>query len=133
MPNTTTPSAQPLSYGRTITKFNAIGPYLREQKSSESSYFFDCLSFCLNAKKAPEAREFWGWWLYLTPSEQGFEYQVHYGKYDERGEWLDTEIPAKRKSDVDQSLHDFLDKLSAVVEDQWQLQLRASAALSSVS
>ncbi len=45
---------------RLLSALKAIGPYLREPQSSEGYYLFDCLAACVNDKKSPEEREFWG-------------------------------------------------------------------------
>lgn len=62
-------------YGRLVTKLTAIGPYLRQEQTSTELFFFDCLASCINANKDPEKREFWGWWMELTPTERGFSYR----------------------------------------------------------
>lgn len=57
------PTKSPTHY-RLLSTLRAIGPYLRESQSTDGMYIFDCLSVCVNDKKSPEQREFWGWWLY---------------------------------------------------------------------
>lgn len=68
MPETT----QGPTHFRLMSKLKAIGPYLREPQSEEGRYYFDCLSVCVDDKKSPEKREFWGWWMDLEAIEGGF-------------------------------------------------------------
>ncbi|MFA0544508.1 sigma factor-binding protein Crl, partial [Vibrio sp. 10N.222.52.B7] len=65
-----------------LNVLKAIGPYLREPQSEDGHYIFDCLSVCVNDKKSPEEREFWGWWLELDKSEEGFSAKYNTGKYN---------------------------------------------------
>ncbi|PSW19606.1 Crl family RNA polymerase assembly factor [Photobacterium sanctipauli] len=116
-------------HGRLMTKLTAIGPYLRQQHSSEGHFFFDCLSSCISAKKAPEEREFWGWWLELDATDSGFEYQYYFGRYDAEGEWRKEPVPAKHEQAVQQTLDDFYPKLTALLQDEFELSLTASKAL----
>ncbi|EGQ9673206.1 sigma factor-binding protein Crl, partial [Vibrio parahaemolyticus] len=64
---------------RLMSKLKAIGPYLREPQSQEGRYYFDCLSVCVDDKKSPEKREFWGWWMDLESIEGGFTAKYHIG------------------------------------------------------
>ncbi len=66
-----TDETKTLSHGRLLTRFAQLGPYLRQNKCTEDRYFFDCLSACVNAKKSPDSREFWGWWMEINPKEGG--------------------------------------------------------------
>lgn len=75
------------SNGKYLKKFAAIGPYLREKQSLKDCYFFDSLVVCVNANIAPEKREFWGWWLELVSTHEGFEFAYHLGMYDNQGNW----------------------------------------------
>ncbi len=70
---------------RLMSKLKAIGPYLREPQSQEGHYYFDCLSVCVDDKKSPEKREFWGWWMDLESIEGGFTAKYHIGKYNKEG------------------------------------------------
>ena len=62
-------SKNPTHY-RLLSTLKAIGPYLREAQCEQGKYLFDCLSVCVNDKKSPEEREFWGWWLELEQEER---------------------------------------------------------------
>lgn len=118
-----------LSHGRLKTRFAALGPYLREKKSSPDCYFFDSLSACINAKKAPEHREFWGWWMQLYPVDTGFEYLYGFGKFNDASEWVDESIPDKVKKEVEETLHSFYDKLSGLLEKDLQTPIQAATSL----
>lgn len=116
-------------HGRLMTKLTALGPYLREKKSQEGYFFFDCLASCVNADKEPEEREFWGWWLVLTATDNGFEYSYDFGRYDLSGEWNEGKLPAKHKDAVMKTLVDFHEKLTPFIVDECQLTLSASSNL----
>lgn len=75
------------SNGKYLKKFAALGPYLREKQCLDGCYFFDSLAVCVNANITPEKREFWGWWMMLSPNEDGFEYSYHLGMYNSHGSW----------------------------------------------
>ncbi|KLV05927.1 XRE family transcriptional regulator [Photobacterium aquae] len=126
---TTAKTANFPPHGRLITKLTALGPYLRQQHSSDGYYFFDCLSSCISAKKAPEEREFWGWWLILQATEQGFEYQYFFGRYNDSGEWQKEPVPAKHEQAVLQTLDDFYPKLKGLLHDELELSLSAAKEL----
>lgn len=57
------------THNRLLTKLRAMGPYLRDPQSKEGHYYFDCLSVCVDDRKSPELREFWGWWMVLESVE----------------------------------------------------------------
>jgi sigma factor-binding protein Crl len=116
-------------HGRLMTKLTALGPYIREKKSQEGYFFFDCLASCINAEKEPEHREFWGWWLVLTAEDNGFEYCYDIGRYDINGEWNPGKLPAKHKEAVMKTLIDFYAKLQPFIIDDCNLSLSPSVAL----
>jgi len=116
-------------HGRLMTKLTALGPYLRQQQSSEGCFFFDCLASCISAKKAPEEREFWGWWLILTAADTGFEYRYHFGRYDNKGDWVKDNVPAKHEQAVLQTLEDFYTKLTDLLQNEFELDITASDEL----
>lgn len=113
------------SHNRLLTRFAAIGPYLRNKKSSEDKYFFDSLSVCVDAKKSPEEREFWGWWLELTPNDDGYQYVYHFGRYDESGEWISEAIPAKYQEEVVATLSSFYTKITTLLTKDFSLSVSA--------
>lgn len=117
-------------YGRLVTKLTAIGPYLRQEQTSTALFFFDCLASCINANKDPEKREFWGWWMELTPTERGFSYRYFFGRYDVNGDWSEDKLPAKHKDAVMETLNDFYPKLCQFVIDESELELIPSKDLS---
>lgn len=116
-------------HGRLMTKLTALGPYLRQPKSSEGHFFFDCLSSCISAKKAPEEREFWGWWLIMTPTDTGFEYQYHFGRFNAAGEWEKDALPAKHEQAVVQTLEEFYPKLVGLLQDELKLTISPAKSL----
>ncbi|MFD2179416.1 sigma factor-binding protein Crl [Veronia pacifica] len=118
-----------LSHGRLLTRFAALGPYLRQKKSSPDTYFFDCLSACVNAKKAPESREFWGWWLELSAREGGFDYNYWFGKFDDKGNWQEETVPAKSSDEVVATLESFFTKIRGFVEGDLQLTVTPAGNL----
>lgn len=116
-------------HGRLMTKLTALGPYLRQLHSSDGYFFFDCLSSCISAKKAPEEREFWGWWLTMARTDSGFEYQYYFGRYNDAGEWVKDTLPAKHEKVVLQTLDDFYPKLKGLLQDEFKLTLTAAKSL----
>ncbi len=106
---------------RLISTFKAIGPYLREAECQPGNYLFDCLSVCVNDKKSPELREFWGWWLELAHDEQSLVANYSFGKYDEKGQWLDEALPTKARAEVQRTLDEFHDKLVLAAQDKYNL------------
>ncbi|WP_434359258.1 sigma factor-binding protein Crl [Parasalinivibrio latis] len=120
-------------YGKLINKFAAIGPYLRDKKSSQEMFFFDCLAVCVNAKKSPEKREFWGWWLELKPTETGFEYSYQFGRFDEAGNWQNDKVPAKYVEEVSATASSFYEKLKSVIEEEFSLDVQPAPSLKEAS
>ncbi|KOO14602.1 XRE family transcriptional regulator [Vibrio xuii] len=108
---------------RLLTTLRAIGPYLRESQSSEGSYLFDCLSVCVNDKKSPEQREFWGWWLELEKNGEAFEARYRSGLYDVTGEWQDKALPKKAIQDVTRTQEVFHQKLLETLEKEFEISL----------
>ncbi|WP_107853164.1 sigma factor-binding protein Crl [Oceanimonas marisflavi] len=111
-------STETVSHQKLLRLFAAIGPYLRSEQSSQDGYFFDCLAVCASAKLEPEKREFWGWWLELSPkNEQDFEFCYRLGYYGGEGEWQERDIPRKHEEEVARTLRDFYDKLSVCLDE----------------
>lgn len=115
-------SKNPTHY-RLLTKLRAIGPYLREVQSTEESYLFDCLSVCVNDKKSPEQREFWGWWLELEKTDDAFEARYRSGLYDVNGEWQDKALPKKAIEDVTRTQEAFHQKLIETLESEFDMSV----------
>ncbi|MBW5407545.1 sigma factor-binding protein Crl [Morganella morganii] len=104
--------------GRLLRCFTALGPYIREQQCLEGQYFFDCLAVCVNAGVAPEKREFFGWWLILTPQETGFVSEYHTGVFDKKGLWQKKNLSDNGIRDaVSKTLTDFYPRLQAVLQE----------------
>lgn len=118
-----------MSHGRLLMKFGQLGPYLRKDKSSEECYFFDCLSACVSAQKAPDKREFWGWWMEVIPKKNEFKYSYHFGKYDVEGNWLDLKLPNKCNAEVKATLDVFYQKISAFLQEEMKMEIKALSSL----
>ncbi|MEH0665346.1 sigma factor-binding protein Crl [Vibrio scophthalmi] len=109
---------------RLLTTLRAIGPYLREVQSSEGAYLFDCLSVCVNDKKSPEKREFWGWWLELSLVDGYYEARYRTGLYDVSGEWRDEPLPKKAVEDVTKTQEAFHQKLIETLSTEFDLEVK---------
>lgn len=111
-------SALPLSpsRGRIFKLFTDLGPYFRKLQSTETSFFFDCLEICLDAEKEPEEREFYGWWLIVTCSEDGFDYERYNGRYDLAGDWIVSKIKKKDQKQLDVAFDLFIERLASLIE-----------------
>ncbi|ASG04319.1 Crl family RNA polymerase assembly factor [Vibrio anguillarum] len=108
---------------RLLSALKAIGPYLREGQCREDHYLFDCLASCVNDKKSPEKREFWGWWLELTKKESGFEAKYHTGRYNLAGAWDADAIPQSVFSEVKRTQEEFHAKLVASLYERFELSV----------
>ncbi|CAG9413217.1 TPA: sigma factor-binding protein Crl [Providencia alcalifaciens] len=107
--------ALPTDYtnGKFLKKFAAMGPYLREQQSVKNCYFFDSLVVCVNANIVPEKREFWGGWLELAPTDNGFEFAYNLGIYTGQGKWQTKTLKDGSTAEaVEKNLHAFHQRLS---------------------
>lgn len=114
------------SNGKYLKKFAAMGPYLREKQSINGCYFFDSLAVCVNANIAPEKREFWGWWLKLVATNNGFEFTYQLGLYNSHGSWQ-VKVPkdAAVTANVEKNLVSFHQALSNQLSEL-ELTLRPS-------
>ncbi len=92
---------------RLLSTLKAMGPYLREGQCSERFYLFDCLASCVNDKKSPEKREFWGWWMELTQNEQEMSACYHIGRYTLAGDWVAEAIPESAQAEVNHTQAEF--------------------------
>ncbi|MGF1740977.1 sigma factor-binding protein Crl [Vibrio profundum] len=108
---------------RLMSALKAIGPYFRELQSSEGHYLFDCLSFCIDEKKLPEEREFWGWWLELDKVDGGFAAKYYVGMYDDVGDWKAKKVPKKVVVEVQRTQKDFHKKLLDTLQRSFNLQV----------
>ncbi|EMU9119475.1 sigma factor-binding protein Crl [Providencia stuartii] len=117
------------SNGKYLKKFSALGPYLREKQCLDGCYFFDSLTVCVNVNSAPERREFWGWWMLLSPNEDGFEYSYHLGLYNVHGTWQDKPLKDNATLDIiEQNLISFHQSLSKQLSEL-ELSLFPSAKM----
>lgn len=117
--------------GRLRKKFTDIGPYFRIDQSNDEQFFFDCLAVCASTKAEPELREFYGWWLMLTKTEDGFSYHYQYGFYNQAGEWESKAIPKKHQAEATRSLQVFYEKITGLVETTFELKVSPAANLDS--
>ncbi len=108
---------------RLLSALKAIGPYLREDKSKEGSYLFDCLASCVDDRKSPEKREFWGWWMELDQIEKGFEAKYFLGRYNLAGDWEVKDIPDKVLTEVSLNQEEFHNKLEQTLIERFGLAL----------
>ncbi len=111
---------------RLIAALRAIGHYLRETESQEEQYVFDCLSVCVNDKKSPEDREFWGWWMTLDPTYSaencsGFVATFKAGLYNKDGNWDSVALPKSARDEVIRTQQDFTQKLSKMLDERFGL------------
>ena len=115
-------SKNPTHY-RLLSTLKAIGPYLREAQCEQGKYLFDCLSVCVNDKKSPEEREFWGWWLELEQEWEAFEAKYRVGLYDAKGDWMDEKLPKKAIAEVSRTQEGFHQKLIETLATQFGMTL----------
>lgn len=114
------------TYHRLIAKFKSIGPYLREEQSCEQDFFFDCFSLCVDSRQEPESREFYGWWMHLTPCDDGADFvaNYHFGLFDEAGNWQTHSLSDKELAEVNQTLEDFDGKLRDLLSSKFALSVK---------
>lgn len=115
------PEKQP-TYHRLIAKLKAIGPYLREGECQPDFFLFDCLSVCVDDKKSPECREFWGWWMEMERHEHVFVARFHHGKYNVAGAWVDDALPSEAEAEIMRTQTVFQGKVQALLSEQFQLE-----------
>ena len=114
---------QPTHY-RLLNVLKAIGPYLREPQSEEGHYIFECLSVCVNDKKSPEEREFWGWWLEWDKSEEGYSAKYNIGKYNIDGNWDCLPLPKKAVAEVSRTQEAFHQKLVDELQNKFEISVQ---------
>ncbi|MCY9826568.1 sigma factor-binding protein Crl [Vibrio chagasii] len=114
---------EPTHY-RLLNVLKAIGPYLREPQSEEGHYIFDCLSVCVNDKKSPEEREFWGWWMELDKSEEGYSAKYNIGKYNIEGNWDSLPLPKKAVAEVSRTQEAFHQKLVDELQSKFEISIQ---------
>lgn len=111
------------THHRLIATFKAIGPYVREENCIDGCYVFDCLSVCINDKKDPEKREFWGWWMEITKEGEKLNGISHVGRYDLRGQWVVEEPASSAIAEVKRTHEVFLGKIKATLKDKFDLDV----------
>ncbi|MDC0609908.1 sigma factor-binding protein Crl [Vibrio sp.] len=110
------------THNRLIAAFKAVGPYVREEQCKEGYYMFDCLSVCINDKKSPEEREFWGWWMEVTKDGELLKGQTFIGRYDSEGKWVKEKPAAKAVDEVKRTHGVFCQKIEAALKDKFDLE-----------
>lgn len=108
---------------RLLSVLKAIGPYLREPASKDGYYLFDCLSVCVNDKKSPEEREFWGWWLELEKTDSGYAANYSLGIYNTAGDWQRKALPNKAVAEVNRTQEDFHKKLVDTLQQRFEISI----------
>ena len=116
------------SSGRLCKLFTDLGPYFRKQQSTEQLFFFDCLEICIDPEKEPGEREFYGWWLELEKSENGFNYKRFNGHYNLAGNWIVENICAQDQQQLDMSFELFLKRLETLIDIETGLKLEEQQA-----
>lgn len=111
------------TYHRLKSAFKAVGPYLREDKCEPEIFFFDCLSVCVNDEKAPETREFWGWWMLLIVGDDSFQASYQYGRYDVEGNWVKDKLSAASVEEVERTRCVFHEKLTSMLSKDFALSV----------
>ncbi|MGL4225310.1 MAG: sigma factor-binding protein Crl [Vibrio sp.] len=117
-----------ITHYRLRTALKAIGPYLREGECSEQRYLFDCLAVCVNDKRPPEKREFWGWWMELTPHQQEMMACYHIGRYTQAGEWVAETLPEAACQQVNYTQVEFHKKLVKTLHERFELSVTFASA-----
>ncbi|GLO60132.1 sigma factor-binding protein Crl [Vibrio sp. MACH09] len=113
---------------RLLSALRAIGPYLRESDSREGHYLFDCLSVCVDDKKSPEEREFWGWWMELdaapaTESQNSYIAMFRFGIYNQQGDWVAKTLPKAAQVETARTQTEFIAKLDKVLQERFELKM----------
>jgi len=106
------------SRGRLFKIFTDLGPYFRTLKSTENTFFFDCLEICIDDKKEPEEREFLGWWLVVTRSDDGFSYERFDGQYNLEGDWVTSQITTMEQQAIDNAFDLFIERLKSLIDTE---------------
>lgn len=126
MPNQNEGNVIQPTHHKLMYDFKAFGPYLREGLCEVDSYFFDCLSVCINDNISPEKREFWGWWMILAREGKNLTATYKFGRYDDKGNWQLEEVPGAEILEVISSKEVFEEKLLTVAQDKHGLTLSIS-------
>ncbi|MDA9557928.1 sigma factor-binding protein Crl [Vibrio sp.] len=116
------PSQAPTHY-RFLSALKALGPYVREKQCRDGHYFFDCLAFCVDIKKSPELREFWGWSMELERQGDGYFAKYYMGMYNDKGDWVTSDIPTDALSDVNTTQDNFHQALTNMIKEKFESEV----------
>ena len=114
---------QTLTKGRLFKLFTDFGPYFRHLKSTENSYFFDCLELCVDPTMEFETREFLGWWVVIEKQGTTYVYQQHYGKFNQLHQWEKSALTKEDQKNLETSFKLFIENLTELfVENIFTLE-----------
>ena len=122
-----TSSLKEPTHNRLIVAFKSVGPYVREERCVEGCYLFDCLSVCINDKKAPEEREFWGWWLDISVEEKTLKGKPNIGRYNSQGSWVVEKPDASVILEIQRTYDVFGEKMAKVLKKKFDLNIQLDA------
>lgn len=111
------------THNRLMAAFKMLGPYLREEQCVNGCYFFDCLAVCINEKKEPEQREFWGWWMELQLDAEAIKAQYQVGRFDLSPHWVIEEPKNTAIDEIVRTQSVFHERLSDMLKTRFGLEI----------
>ncbi|MCK5819928.1 MAG: Crl family RNA polymerase assembly factor [Psychromonas sp.] len=98
--------------------FTDLGPYFRPLRSTETSFFFDSLEICLDIKKEPVLRTFYGWSLVLSKNELHYNTIRFDGLFNIESEWVNVHISDANQKIINRSFNLFITRLQTLLTDE---------------
>lgn len=95
--------------------FTDLGPYFRSLRSTETSFFFDSLEVCLDIKKEPVLRSYYGWSLVLIKNELHYNAKRFDGLFNIEGEWVNVQISDANQKIINRSFDLFITRLQTLL------------------